>query len=283
MTLPHQLSPRARAHPITPDGISRFSRAQELDRSDRTLAVAFVLSIGVHVALIALYVGFNSFASVGIATPGGGHGPGKGITWSVIGGAGAARSQERPAEVSMDCHGIRKGERIGSRAGVPVAVADPRIDSTPETHPAFALDGGGFSVGVDMHGPATDTSTLGQLLDPPLDDIHHDHSDHDPIEFRPVEEEFFDGVEPRVDLAELARNMVYPDLARRLGVQGMVVIKALIDERGRASVAKVEVSDNRLLDQAALDAVRNTRFTPGSRNGTAVPVWMAIPVKFQLQ
>jgi periplasmic protein TonB len=73
----------------------------------------------------------------------------------------------------------------------------------------------------------------------------------------------------------------YPALARASRVQGVVIIEATIDSRGNVESATV-LRSIPLLDQAALDAVRQWKFTPTLLNGVAVPVIMTVTVNFEL-
>jgi len=90
-------------------------------------------------------------------------------------------------------------------------------------------------------------------------------------------------VEPTLDLGQLQRSIRYPEIAQRNGIQGSVMVKALIGPDG--SVRRVEVikSDNDILNEAALNGVRNATFTPGMQNGHAVSCWIYVPVNFRLQ
>jgi periplasmic protein TonB len=73
----------------------------------------------------------------------------------------------------------------------------------------------------------------------------------------------------------------YPSMAQTARVKGVVILEAIIDERG--SVKSVSVLRSiQLLDQAAVDAVRKWRFTPARLNGEAVPVVMTVTVNFEL-
>jgi protein TonB len=74
----------------------------------------------------------------------------------------------------------------------------------------------------------------------------------------------------------------YPAIAREARVQGMVMIETLIDTQGRVSEAKV-LRSVPLLDQAALDAVRQWVFAPTLLNGVPVEVLMTVTVSFNLQ
>jgi protein TonB len=73
----------------------------------------------------------------------------------------------------------------------------------------------------------------------------------------------------------------YPVIARESRVEGLVILEAVIGEDG--SVRDVRVLKSiRLLDQAAVDAVRRWRFTPTLLNGQAVPIVMTVTVTFSL-
>jgi TonB family protein len=75
---------------------------------------------------------------------------------------------------------------------------------------------------------------------------------------------------------------VYPAAAKSAGVQGAVIIEAMIGADGKVQDAKVLRSVS-TLDQAALDAVRQWEFTPTRLNGVPVPVVMTVTVNFKLK
>ena len=77
-------------------------------------------------------------------------------------------------------------------------------------------------------------------------------------------------------------NPVYPPIAQSARVQGVVIIEATIGPDGAVKDAKV-LRSIPLLDQAALDAVRQWQFTPTLLNGVPVPVIMTVTVQFTLQ
>jgi periplasmic protein TonB len=74
---------------------------------------------------------------------------------------------------------------------------------------------------------------------------------------------------------------IYPDIARQARVQGAVVIACIIAPDGRVDEVQV-VSGHPLLQEAALDAVRQWRYTPSLLNGVPVPVIMTVTVNFIL-
>jgi protein TonB len=75
---------------------------------------------------------------------------------------------------------------------------------------------------------------------------------------------------------------VYPAIAQSARVQGVVIIEATIGPNGKVQEAKV-LRSIPLLDQAALDAVKQWEFTPTLLNGVPVPVIMTVTVNFTLQ
>jgi protein TonB len=75
---------------------------------------------------------------------------------------------------------------------------------------------------------------------------------------------------------------VYPELARRAGVEGIVILEATIDTQGQVVSATV-LRSVPLLDQSAVDAVRQWKFSPALLNGVPVPVIMTVTVRFQLK
>ena len=73
----------------------------------------------------------------------------------------------------------------------------------------------------------------------------------------------------------------YPDVARSARVQGVVIIELLVGVDGAVSNARV-LRSIPLLDQAALDAVRQWRYEPTLLNGAPTPVIMTATVNFSL-
>jgi protein TonB len=88
----------------------------------------------------------------------------------------------------------------------------------------------------------------------------------------------------RIERPKIVRQVapVYPAAARLARVQGTVIIEATIGATGKVEDAKV-LRSFPLLDQAALDAVRQWEFTPTMLNGRAIAVLMTVTVDFKLQ
>jgi protein TonB len=88
------------------------------------------------------------------------------------------------------------------------------------------------------------------------------------------------GMRPPQKIAHVAPR--YPVIAREGRVEGTVILEAIIDTSGRVESARV-LRSIALLDDAALDAVRQWRFTPARLNDRPVPVVMTVTVTFTLE
>jgi TonB family protein len=74
----------------------------------------------------------------------------------------------------------------------------------------------------------------------------------------------------------------YPTLAKNQHVSGNVLIDALIDPNGRVTTMKV-VSGPTLLQQAAMDALKQWKYQPATLDGKAVPMHLTVTIQFRLQ
>ncbi len=124
-----------------------------------------------------------------------------------------------------------------------------------------------------------------------FDDFELDFSDAPPpppdeeesgprVRFIPYDE----APEPIGGFAAIQRNVVYPEIAQEAGIEGTVVIQAFIDENG--DVGRCEVLKgipNTGLNEAAIKAIKETRFKPALQRDRKVGVWISIPVVFKLK
>jgi TonB family protein len=69
---------------------------------------------------------------------------------------------------------------------------------------------------------------------------------------------------------------VYPEIAERMRVEGLVKLEATVDANGKVKSVKA-VSGNRMLELAAEDAVRQWKFAPGAGDAT-----VAVAINFTL-
>jgi protein TonB len=75
---------------------------------------------------------------------------------------------------------------------------------------------------------------------------------------------------------------VYPAIAREAHVSGVVILEAVLNAQGGVESVRV-LRSIPLLDQAAIDAVHQWRYTPTLLNGQPVPVVITVTVNFMLQ
>ena len=89
--------------------------------------------------------------------------------------------------------------------------------------------------------------------------------------------------EPIGGIGEIQKKIIYPEIAKRAGVEGKVYVLAFVDESGTVTDTKIMKGIGAGCDEAALDAVKKTKFKPGKQRDKAVKVKITIPVVFQLQ
>jgi periplasmic protein TonB len=163
--------------------------------------------------------------------------------------------------------------RAGDTASAPVSPdAAPTVVPTgvaPETGPAGMSTADGPAVGVE-NGARLGVDGLGiaaPALPPPPPP---------PVKPMPLHR----GMKAPNKIIDVAP--AYPAVAQRAHVEGVVILEAVIDEQGRVVSVRV-LRSIALLDEAAVDAVKQWRFTPALLNSEPVPVVMTVTVNFTLQ
>ena len=74
----------------------------------------------------------------------------------------------------------------------------------------------------------------------------------------------------------------YPELARRARVRGLVLLQVTVDEEGKVTEVRV-IRGHPLLNQAAIDAVSQWRYSPTLLNGEPTPILATVSVNFVLR
>ena len=110
---------------------------------------------------------------------------------------------------------------------------------------------------------------------PPKEEI--DESE-EPIFFVAVEEM----PQPIGGLQEIQKKIQYPEIAKRAGVEGKVFVRAFVDEQGNVVNAEIVKGIGGGCDEAALEAIMKTKFTPGKQRGKPIKVQVTVPVLFKL-
>ncbi|MCF8240634.1 MAG: energy transducer TonB [Melioribacteraceae bacterium] len=89
--------------------------------------------------------------------------------------------------------------------------------------------------------------------------------------------------EPIGGINEIAKNVIYPEEAKKAGIEGKVFLNVFINEEGNVDKLVILKSSHPALDSAAIEAVSKVKFTPGKKDGIPVKTQIAIPIKFQLK
>ena len=88
--------------------------------------------------------------------------------------------------------------------------------------------------------------------------------------------------QPIGGLQGILGKITYPEIAKRVGIQGKVFVKAFVDETGTVVNAEVVKGIGGGCDEAALNAILKTKFTPGKQRGKPIKVQVTVPVLFKL-
>ncbi len=107
-----------------------------------------------------------------------------------------------------------------------------------------------------------------------------------PKEIKKVEEpSFFVAVEEMPELIgglkTLQTKIKYPEIAKRQGIEGKVLVQAIVDETGKVISTSTIKGIGAGCDEEAMDAVRNSNFKPGKQRGKNVKVQVTIPIVFK--
>jgi len=93
-----------------------------------------------------------------------------------------------------------------------------------------------------------------------------------------------DPPQPIGGFAAIQRNLKYPEIARKAGVEGRVMVHVQIDEGGKVVNTRILQSlGNNGCDEAAVEAIKSVKWKPAKQRDRAVKVWVAIPVVFKLK
>lgn len=95
-------------------------------------------------------------------------------------------------------------------------------------------------------------------------------------------EVFENAPEPVGGISGIQKRVIYPELAIKAQIEGQVVIRAGIDEKGNVIKTDVLKGLPGGCTEAAITAIKNTRFSPGLQREKPVKVQIAIPVTFRL-
>ncbi|MFH0733197.1 MAG: energy transducer TonB [bacterium] len=81
---------------------------------------------------------------------------------------------------------------------------------------------------------------------------------------------------------ELVKYIHYPELAKKAGIQGRVLVKVYIDETGNIIDTEILQSVGSGCDEAAMNAIKQVKFKPAMLKGKPVKCTVVIPIMFKL-
>ena len=88
--------------------------------------------------------------------------------------------------------------------------------------------------------------------------------------------------EPEGGIEAIYSKIKYPETAQKAGVQGKVYLLIYINENGGVDDVKVLKGLGAGCDEAAIQAIKETKFSPGKDNGVAIKVKLSLPITFKL-
>jgi periplasmic protein TonB len=166
-------------------------------------------------------------------------------------------------------------ERAFNHDAAPVVSPDRIRDEEPAPPPANVETS---PFGMDVAGARPTASGFGVNLGDSMTHAAPAPPPTPPTPQKPLR--ISDGIRQPAKIFNVAP--VYPDIAQRARIEGNVVIEAIIGTNGSVQDARI-VSGSPLLNEAALNAVRQWRYTPTLLNTQPVAVIMTVTVSFKLQ
>jgi len=83
----------------------------------------------------------------------------------------------------------------------------------------------------------------------------------------------------------LSSNIKYPDECRKMGIEGKVYVKFVVDKTGSITDTKLlrGVPDGKLLENEAIRVIKTMpKWKPGNQSGKPVSVYFTLPISFKL-
>lgn len=89
--------------------------------------------------------------------------------------------------------------------------------------------------------------------------------------------------EPVGGMAELIKQVKYPEIAKKAGLEGKVFAMAYIDEKGNVNDVKIIKGIGGGCDEEVISVLKKAKFKPGQNKGTNVKVKMSVPFVFKIK
>ena len=237
------------------DQLEQYGGVDLKKNQNRYFSNALGISIALHLLVVLLYIGWSWFSSEDRNVP---H----------LRIHSVAELAPPPSIDNEDVQPVTPpppSNVVKPNLGVPVPVPDaiaPQLTLPDMNQPAPQS-------AVVSNGPVTQAPNL--VIAAPVEE-----KDPSPDDFVDVSEE----PEP---IQPIEKLIVYPEVARSSGLEGKVVVQALIGMDGTVEIVDVLKSDYDLFKDAAIDAMKRAKFTPARQNGTPLKIWITRTINFKLK
>ena len=85
-------------------------------------------------------------------------------------------------------------------------------------------------------------------------------------------------------IISIQENIIYPDIAKSMGIEGTVFVKFYIDKRGNVDPNRISIIKGiPALNSAAISAVKKSKWKAAQQRDMRVGVYQTIPIKFELK
>ncbi len=148
----------------------------------------------------------------------------------------------------------------------------------PPPKPPIPIEAPSDDVLEDIEIASTEIDMEAEIEAPPPPKEEKKVIEEEPTYFVAVEEM----PEPIGGIGGIQSKIVYPEIAKRAGVEGRVYVLAFVDENGNVTKVNTIKGIGAGCDEAAMAAVQKTKFKPGKQRGKSVKVQVSIPVIFKL-
>ena len=89
--------------------------------------------------------------------------------------------------------------------------------------------------------------------------------------------------EPAGGMGAIGKNVKFPEEAKKNNVQGKVLVNATIDKTGKVTKAAISQGIGSGCDEAAIKAIKKTKFKPAVKDGKKIECEVTIPIEFKLE
>ena len=89
--------------------------------------------------------------------------------------------------------------------------------------------------------------------------------------------------EPATGIEGIYKKIVYPEVAKKAGIEGKVYVLVFINESGGVDDVKVIKGLGGGCDESVIDAVKSSKFKPASNQGVATKVKLSLAFTFKLK